>query len=196
MPRGQVAIGDRDEAREARLGREQVVAARVETALLDPIPDREQFSLRIEQEVEAHRSGDGPRRRSQRAEAALASVTAARRGRVQVPQVALDRSERRLGPRGRLGAGLVRSRASQGCRAGDDRRRARLEHPQALDQFRRSRGPVIATARRPRRALHRVARPGRRPSTRAATRGRPRCRRTPVARSPAGRSFRHRQSPA
>ena len=54
VARRDVALGDRDEAREPRLGGEQIVAARVERALRHAIADREQLALGIEQEAEVH----------------------------------------------------------------------------------------------------------------------------------------------
>ena len=56
-----VALRDRDEAREARLGGQQVVAARVERAVGDPVADREQLPRGIEQEAELHRRERGSR---------------------------------------------------------------------------------------------------------------------------------------
>ena len=57
MARRDVALGDRDEARKPRLGREQIVAARVEGAVRHAIADREQLAVRIEQEAVTHFEG-------------------------------------------------------------------------------------------------------------------------------------------
>ena len=54
MVRGDVALGDREEAGEASLGGEEVVVARIERPVPDPKPDREEFAGRIEQEAEVH----------------------------------------------------------------------------------------------------------------------------------------------
>ena len=51
---GDVPPGDRDEAGEPGLGGEQVVVARVQRALADAEPDREQLAGRVEQEAEVH----------------------------------------------------------------------------------------------------------------------------------------------
>ena len=115
VTRGQVAVRDRHEAREARLGGEQVVAARVEVAFLDAVSDREQLALRIEQEIEAHRRGDGPRRRGEPVEALRESLGAARRGRLHVALVTLDRPQRGLAPGNRRVARVVRPATRQGC---------------------------------------------------------------------------------
>ena len=63
-----VALGDRHEAREPRLGGEEIVAARVERALGTEIADREQLAVVVEQKAEIHcrapspaRSPPGPR---------------------------------------------------------------------------------------------------------------------------------------
>ena len=55
VARRDVALGDRDEAREPRLGGEKIVAARVERALGHPIADREQLAVAVEQKAELHR---------------------------------------------------------------------------------------------------------------------------------------------
>ena len=116
VARGDIALGDRHEAREARLRREQVVAARVEIALRDPVADREELALRVEQKTELHRVGHGSRRRLERREAAFqgARVVA---GPAAVAAVTLDRSVRGLRPVQHFGAGVVAAFARQ--RAGD-----------------------------------------------------------------------------
>ena len=66
-----VALGDRHKARETRFGGKQVVTARVELALLDKITNREELSIRVEEEAELHGLGHGPRRRFQRRKAVV-----------------------------------------------------------------------------------------------------------------------------
>ena len=68
---GDVALGDGEEARQARLGRQQVVVARVERPVADPEADREQLARRVEQEAEVRLPeeplglvGDGLERRT------------------------------------------------------------------------------------------------------------------------------------
>ena len=48
------ALGDRDEARQPRLGREQVVVAVVELVVVHAVADREQLAPAIEQKPEVH----------------------------------------------------------------------------------------------------------------------------------------------
>ena len=52
MVRGDIALGDRKEAGEAGLGGEEVVVARIQRAVADPKPDREELAGRVEQEAE------------------------------------------------------------------------------------------------------------------------------------------------
>ena len=62
-----VALCNREQARETRLRREQVVVAGVELRILDSIADREQPPLRIEQKVELHLREQTLRRAAPRA---------------------------------------------------------------------------------------------------------------------------------
>ena len=71
MPRRHVALGDRDEARQARLGGEQVVAVGIETALGDLVPDRQELPRGVEQKTELHRVEELPRQCGERRDAAL-----------------------------------------------------------------------------------------------------------------------------
>ena len=50
-----VALGDREEARETRLGGEEIVAARIQRPFRRPIADREQLAVAVEQKAELHR---------------------------------------------------------------------------------------------------------------------------------------------
>ena len=50
----QVALGNAEETREARFRGEQVVTTRVLHALGDPIADRQQLALRLDQKSEFH----------------------------------------------------------------------------------------------------------------------------------------------
>ena len=116
MPRGDVALGDRHEARKARLGGEQVVAARVEIAPRDPITEREELAVRVEQKAELHRVGHGPRRRLERRQAPFQGAGGVG-GLCKVTAVTLDRPLRRLRPEQHFGAGVVATFAGQ--RSGD-----------------------------------------------------------------------------
>ncbi len=58
-----VVLGDGHEARQTRLGGEQVVAARIERALGRAVADREEPALGIQQKSELHRFGHFLRRR-------------------------------------------------------------------------------------------------------------------------------------
>ncbi len=69
VSRGDVTVGDRDEARQSRLGREQVVAVRIEAALEDTVANREQLAFMVEEKAEAHRSGHAARCRRERVKA-------------------------------------------------------------------------------------------------------------------------------
>ena len=66
----QIAFGDGDEARKTRLRREQIVIAGVEPAIGDPISDRQQLPLRVEQKAELHCIDQRPRALAQRGKAA------------------------------------------------------------------------------------------------------------------------------
>src|SRR5205085_6588078 len=66
-----VTLRDREEAREARFGRQQVVAAGIETAVGHSIPDREELAHRIEEEPEVHLGDPGARLLGERGETAL-----------------------------------------------------------------------------------------------------------------------------
>ncbi len=49
-----LALGDQHEAREASLGRQQIVEAGVETLVADVVADREQVAGLVEQERKVH----------------------------------------------------------------------------------------------------------------------------------------------
>ncbi|MCY1211348.1 hypothetical protein D9M72_230590 [compost metagenome] len=51
---GQLALGDRHKGAQPRLGREQVVVARVQAALVDVVADAEQIALAVVEETEIH----------------------------------------------------------------------------------------------------------------------------------------------
>ena len=53
-----VALGDREQAGQTRLGGEQIVAALVELPFLDAVADRQQVALLPQQEREIHAEGD------------------------------------------------------------------------------------------------------------------------------------------
>ena len=50
-----VALGNRNEARQARFGGEQVITVGIEAAFRNPIPDREELTRRVEEKTELHR---------------------------------------------------------------------------------------------------------------------------------------------
>ena len=61
MPRRDITLGDRDEARKPRLGREKIVATRVKGSFGHPVADREQLASGIEQKAVAHLQRHRPR---------------------------------------------------------------------------------------------------------------------------------------
>ena len=69
MMGGHIALRDRDEAREARFGREQIVIIGIKTAIGDPISDLEKLPFRIEEKIERHRLEYLPRKLTQRCDA-------------------------------------------------------------------------------------------------------------------------------
>ena len=117
MPAGDVALGDGEEARQPCLGREQVVAARIQRAVGGAIADGEQPALRVEQEAEIHRVGHRtcgrcqcgqPPGKGPRCVGMLCDVAAP----------ALDGALGRVRPEEQVGAGLfavVAMRASGRC---------------------------------------------------------------------------------
>ena len=62
MLRRHVALGDGEEAREPRLGSQEIVAVVVERTFVDQIADRQQLPVGIEQEAELRRQRHRPRR--------------------------------------------------------------------------------------------------------------------------------------
>ena len=64
-----VALGDRDQRREARLRGKQVVAAGIEHAEIDPETDREELAQRIEEKPELHVTDGGVGERGERMQA-------------------------------------------------------------------------------------------------------------------------------
>jgi len=99
VARGKVAVGDRHEACQARLGCEQVIAAWVETAFDDAIADREKLALGVEEKVETHFPGHRSRRGGKVREAMFESARESARVGGDVAQVTLDRSKGRMRPR-------------------------------------------------------------------------------------------------
>ncbi len=104
-----VALRDRDEAREPRLGGQQVVAARIERAVRHPVSDREQLPLALEEEAEVHLGGEHARPLGERREPAREGSRAADRTRQRrrpAPRPAPPRAPtRRSPPRSGPGAG-------------------------------------------------------------------------------------------
>ena len=107
-----VALGDRDEAREPRLGGEQIVATRVERALGHPIADREQLAVGVEQKAVAHLERHRPRGRFEGREARRQSSGRVRR-LIDVAPVTLDRAARRRHPEQHVRAGVVAAFAGE-----------------------------------------------------------------------------------
>ena len=62
MLRRDVALGDREEAGEPRLGSQEIVTVLIERAFVDEISDRQQLAVGVEQEAELHRQRHRPRR--------------------------------------------------------------------------------------------------------------------------------------
>ena len=98
-----VALGDREEAREPRFGGEEVVAVRVALAVARQIADRQELALGVEQEavVHRHREVAGGRGKTARRRASVASPssrTPIRRREAQVLLVTRDRGDKGLRP--------------------------------------------------------------------------------------------------
>ena len=68
--RRNVALGDGDEARQSRFGREQIVEIGIETAVGAAITDRKKLAIGIEQKAEFHRVEHRPGRFRKRRQAA------------------------------------------------------------------------------------------------------------------------------
>ena len=124
VPRRHVALGDRHEAGEPRLGRQQVVAAGVEPVLGHREADRQKPALGVEQEAEFHGAGHGARRLLERCQAAIKPIgipvgrTGFRRQVFghRVAPVAFDRALRGLDPEKHVRAAIVAALAGQGAR--------------------------------------------------------------------------------
>ncbi len=116
MPRRHVALGDRHEARQARLGGQQVITARVQSALGSAVANRQKPPLAIEQEAELHRVGHRARRQLDACQAPLQAAGFLVRLR-EVAAPTLDRALRRLRPEEYVGARVAAEFAGQ--RSGD-----------------------------------------------------------------------------
>ena len=174
MVRGDVALGDREKARQPGLGRQQVVVAGIERALVDSVPDREQPAGGVEQEAEVHlreellgligdrreaagelrgsariRAGLGIRRIGQLGERRQGRRRAGSREQREISGMARHGQPDRLGPRHELGFRAITALGGDG---GDDiRERPRLRRE--LAQVRRPVGRCLRDAsRRPRQA--------------------------------------------
>ncbi len=125
---GDVALGDRDEAREPGFRCQQVVPTRVEASVRDAVPDREQLPHRIEEKAEVHGADHRPgqfrassvRRRTSvsgmsRSRAWLSTVaqSASAQTRTSVCALPGPRDQRSRGVQHRLSAGLQRRRAAR-----------------------------------------------------------------------------------
>ncbi len=106
MARRDITLGDRHEARQPRLGGEEIVAVGVERVVGHPIADREQLAVLVQQEAELHRQRG-------RARVFFHGLEARRQRRIgsgrlrEVAAVALDRAAGRLRPELQVGADIV-----------------------------------------------------------------------------------------
>jgi len=121
MPPRHVALGDRHEARQARLGSQQVITARVQSALGSAVADREKPALSIEQEAELHRLSHRARRELDARQAPLQAAGFLIRLR-EVAAPTLDRALCRLRPEEHVGAGVGAEFAGQRARQVDQGR--------------------------------------------------------------------------
>ena len=124
MPRRHVALGDRHEARQARLGSQQVITARVQSALGSAVADGEKPALCIEQETELHRLGHGARRQLDVCQAPL-QAAGLLVGLRDIAAPTLDRALRRLRPEEYVGARVGAEFAGQHSRDVDQGRGVR-----------------------------------------------------------------------
>ncbi len=81
VPGRDIAFGDRNEAGQPCLGCEEVIAVRVESAVGDPITDREKLAAGLEEEVELHRFEHRRRAFGKRGQSPLERCRGAARGR-------------------------------------------------------------------------------------------------------------------
>ncbi len=142
-----VALGDGDEARQARLGGQEVVAVAIEAALADQKADRQQLPGGIEEKAELHGVEESARLLRQRAEAPFQPACRRRRACQRV-----DQRRRPVGPRpGR------RRRAAQGLH----RRLAAIgdlgERRQRLEQLRQALGGRCFVEPRPGQQVRDIA---------------------------------------
>ncbi len=107
---GNVAFGDRDEAGEASLGREKIVAIRVQTAVRHPVADREEPARRIEEKGEI-----GRRDHLIRAARQIRQLTEEVAGGLAVPSTSAATASR---PRSRSSALAALARSGTSARAG------------------------------------------------------------------------------
>ena len=92
-----IVLRNREEACQARFGREQVVAILIQRAVGGAIPDGKQLSLGVEQEAELHRERHGARFSFEREQPSMKiSFTLVRLRHIALP--ALDRALSRLRP--------------------------------------------------------------------------------------------------
>src|SRR6188474_1013561 len=92
-----VVLRDREETRQARFRREQVVAAGIQRAFDSLIADSQQLALRVQQEVELRRQRQHARTCLQRQQASIERMTRGL-GLFQIATPALDRALRSLRP--------------------------------------------------------------------------------------------------
>ncbi|EDT03388.1 hypothetical protein BamIOP4010DRAFT_3075 [Burkholderia ambifaria IOP40-10] len=98
VPRRDIALRDRDETRQARLRRQQVVVARIEPSVGHRVADRQQIPHRVEQKAELHRIGHLQRGIGQRMKTLVQHVRFVRRAR-RVATMPLHRVLQRLRPK-------------------------------------------------------------------------------------------------
>ena len=111
---GSVALGDREEAGQPRLGRQEVVAIGIQRRLGNNKSDRQQLPLLVEEKAELHRHRHGAERILQHDQPGVARSDGLRRRR-QISSMRVDRGEARLRPiqeiRSAAVAALERDRA-------------------------------------------------------------------------------------
>ena len=114
MPRGDVTLRDGDETRQARLRRQKVVAALVESAFRRAVTDRQEPPLRIQKKAELHRLGHRARRQLDGGKALFQGARRLFRQR-KIRKPAIDRALRCLRPEQqvavRIAAQIRRNRA-------------------------------------------------------------------------------------
>ena len=139
VARGDVSLGDADEARKPRLGGEQVVATRVQRAVGHAIADRQQPPLRIEQEAELHVVRHRTRRGAEPIEP-LPHRLLACFSRGNVAAAGVQRTPQGVRPEVQVAVGLVAAFVQQGARDVHERFGIALGRGPQCNGFDRARG--------------------------------------------------------